>query len=84
MLKLDESFVPVPIAKPTGKESLVEKWIFHKLNIAATEINQALADRNFMQATNVAYNFWLYELCDVYIVSLLLSDHISGRCSRTF
>jgi hypothetical protein len=68
MLKLDESFVPEAVPKPTGNESIVEKWIFHKLNVAASEINQALVDRNFMNATNAAYNFWLYELCDVYIV----------------
>ena len=67
MLKLDESFVPEAIAK-TGKESLVEQWILHKLNIAATEINTFLEDRNFMAATTSAYNFWLYELCDIYIV----------------
>ncbi|RDB22412.1 Valine--tRNA ligase [Hypsizygus marmoreus] len=70
MLKLDESFVPEPSAKPTGKESLVEKWILHKLNIAAGEINTYLADRNFMLATTSAYNFWLYELCDVYIEAM--------------
>ncbi|TFK27106.1 valine-tRNA ligase [Coprinopsis marcescibilis] len=70
MLKLDETFVPEPLAKPTGNESLVEKWILHKLNIAATDINKALAERNFMNATNVAYNFWLYELCDVYIEAM--------------
>ncbi|KAF9039389.1 tRNA synthetases class I-domain-containing protein [Panaeolus papilionaceus] len=70
MLKLDETFVPEPTAKPTGNESLVEKWILHKLNIAATEINTQLAERNFMAATNAAYNFWLYELCDVYIEAM--------------
>ncbi|TEB35463.1 valine-tRNA ligase [Coprinellus micaceus] len=70
MLKLDETFVPEPLAKPTGNEGLVEKWIFHKLNIAATELNQALEERNFMTATNIAYNFWLYELCDVYIEAM--------------
>ncbi|KAF9447078.1 hypothetical protein P691DRAFT_776381 [Macrolepiota fuliginosa MF-IS2] len=70
MLKLDETFVPQPAVKPTGRESLVEKWILHKLNIAATEINQHLADRNFMAATTSAYNFWLYELCDVYIEAM--------------
>ncbi|KAJ7803219.1 tRNA synthetases class I-domain-containing protein [Mycena olivaceomarginata] len=67
MLKLDESFVPEPSAKPTGKESLVEQWILHKLNVAAAELNTQLAERNFMSATTAAYNFWLYELCDVYI-----------------
>lgn len=55
--------------QPTGRESLVEQWTLHKLNIAAQEINTHLADRNFMLATTSAYNFWLYELCDVYIVS---------------
>ncbi|KAG6849752.1 hypothetical protein H0H93_005550 [Arthromyces matolae] len=78
MLKLDESFVPEPTSQariitssfPTGKESLVEQWILHKLNIAATEINTQLAERNFMSATTAAYNFWLYELCDVYIEAM--------------
>lgn len=54
-----------------GEESLVEKWILHKLNFAAGEVNKYLAERNFMAATNAAYNFWLYELCDVYIVRFL-------------
>ncbi|KZT30278.1 hypothetical protein NEOLEDRAFT_1174574 [Neolentinus lepideus HHB14362 ss-1] len=67
MLKLDEEFVPLPTAKPTGKETLVEKWIFHKLNFAAQELNRYLGERNFMLATTAVYNFWLYELCDVYI-----------------
>ena len=46
----------------------MEKWILHKLNTATAEINTYLGERNFMLATNSAYNFWLYELCDVYIV----------------
>ncbi|KDQ24550.1 hypothetical protein PLEOSDRAFT_1094347 [Pleurotus ostreatus PC15] len=70
MLKLDQTFVPEALPKPTGLESLVEKWILHKLNIAAAEINKQLADRNFMNATTAAYNFWLYELCDVYIEAM--------------
>ena len=56
--------------QPTGKESLVERWILHKLNAASAEVNKQLEVRNFMAATNVLYNFWLYELCDVYIVRL--------------
>ena len=70
MLKLDNSFVPEPTAKPTGNESLVEKWIMHKLNVASRELNRALEDRNFMNATTVVYGFWLYELCDVYIEAM--------------
>lgn len=59
------------LLKPTGNESLVERWILHKLNIAAAQINTQLQERNFMAATTSAHNFWLYELCDVYIVGLL-------------
>lgn len=62
------------IVQPTGDESLVEKWILHKLNIAATELNKLLAERSFMLATTAIYNFWLYELCDVYIVSASFSS----------
>lgn len=70
MLKLDDKFVPHPTAKPTGKESLVERWILSKLNVAAEETNKQMAERNFMAATNAVYNFWLYELCDVYIEAM--------------
>ena len=47
----------------------MEQWILNKLDVAASEVNKYLAERNFMAATNSIYNFWLYELCDVYIVS---------------
>ncbi|GLB42945.1 putative class-I aminoacyl-tRNA synthetase family protein [Lyophyllum shimeji] len=83
MLKLDQSFVPEPSAKPTGRESLVEKWILHKLNVAAAEINTQLAERNFMLATTAAYNFWLYELCDVYIEAMKpMTDESASLATR--
>ncbi|ESK83669.1 valine-trna ligase [Moniliophthora roreri MCA 2997] len=83
MLKLDESFVPEPTAKPTGRESLVERWILHKLNAAATEINAQFTARNFMMATNAAYGFWLYELCDVYIEAMKpMTDESAPEATR--
>ncbi|GAA5835277.1 hypothetical protein JCM11251_006667 [Rhodosporidiobolus azoricus] len=72
MLKLEGDFVPTQSEKPTGKESLVEKWILHKLNLAAEKVNAALTERNFMSATSDAYSFWLYEICDVYIEAIKL------------
>ncbi|GAA5995048.1 valine--tRNA ligase [Rhodotorula paludigena] len=72
MLKLEGDFVPPQSEKPTGDESLVEKWILHKLNLAAEKVNQGLQDRNFMAATSDAYSFWLYEICDVYIEAIKL------------
>ncbi|KAI8580129.1 hypothetical protein K450DRAFT_238309 [Umbelopsis ramanniana AG] len=67
MMKLGDNFTPRPDTKLTGNESLADKWILHKLNKAAIETNKALEDRNFMAATNIVYNFWIYELCDVFI-----------------
>ncbi|KAF8645352.1 hypothetical protein AX16_007855 [Volvariella volvacea WC 439] len=89
MLKLDAAFVPNPLSKPTGGESLVEKWILHKLNLAAKEVNAQLEERNFMMATTAVYNFWLYELCDVYIEAMkpmtddLAPSHLKKSAQQT-
>lgn len=82
MLKFDEQFVPEPVARPTGNESLVERWILDKLNSAAEKLNRDLERRDFFEATSSVYNFWLYMLCDVYIVRrsllTLLSAALTG------
>ncbi|KAI5861848.1 tRNA synthetases class I-domain-containing protein [Durotheca rogersii] len=65
--KIDEGFVPQKTGKLTGKESLAEKWILHKMNIAAKEINESLAEREFMKSTATVYQYWYNHLCDVYI-----------------
>ncbi|KAI9698483.1 MAG: Valine--tRNA ligase, mitochondrial [Candelina mexicana] len=65
--KLEADFVPQKTGSKTGKESLAERWILHKLTVASREINQALADREFSQATNITYQYWYNHLCDVYI-----------------
>lgn len=46
----------------------MELWILQKLEHATRSINKHLEERNFMLATADAYAFWLYEICDVYIV----------------
>ena len=65
--KLDADFVPQKTAAVTGKESLAERWILHKMTTCAKEINQALADREFMRSTTYIYAYWYSQLCDVYI-----------------
>ncbi|ORY90506.1 valyl-tRNA synthetase [Syncephalastrum racemosum] len=77
MMKLGDSFKPNASAQPTGNESLADLWVLAKLNKAAKETNKCLAERNFMGATNAIYQFWLYELCDVYI------EHIKPVCDGT-
>ena len=61
------NFVPNKTSKPTGKESLVEKWLLHKLNGAAATVNAKLESRDFADASTAAYSFFLYDLCDVFI-----------------
>ena len=65
--KLDADFAPPPKPGTTGKETLAERWILHKLTVAARDINTALAEREFSVATNAMYLFWYGQLCDVYI-----------------
>jgi len=64
---LPTGYTPPVNAGKTGKESLPERWILHKLTHAAKKVNEALAAREFSQSTQAAHNYWLYELCDVYI-----------------
>ena len=74
--KLDADFVPPEHATKTGQETLAERWILHKLTIAANDINGALAEREFSTATSIVYQFWYSQLCDVYIENSksLISD----------
>ncbi|KAG5518928.1 hypothetical protein PMAC_002459 [Pneumocystis sp. 'macacae'] len=69
LLKLGTDFVPNSKDYKSGNETLVERWILHKYTKTAQELNTALEEKNFYNATNVIYNFWLYEFCDIYIES---------------
>ena len=64
---LPQDYTPPAKGGKTGKESLPERWILHKLTYVAKRVNQTLEEREFSQATQATYQFWLYELCDVYI-----------------
>ena len=47
--------------------TLMDKWILSKLALTADQCHQGFVNYNFPQATSALYNFWLYELCDVYL-----------------
>ena len=64
---LPADFTPDAKGGKTGKEGLAERWILHKLNTAVKEVNENLTSREFSRATQASHNYWLYELCDVYI-----------------
>src|SRR5262249_50245006 len=65
--KLEEGFVPAKTGRLTGRESLAERWILHMMSIAAKEINEALAEREFMRSSIIVYQYWYSHLCDVFI-----------------
>lgn len=66
LMRLGPDFVPAPTEGLSGNESLVEKWILHKLSHAAKTVNEALDKRDFLTSTSAIYEFW-YLVCDVYI-----------------
>lgn len=48
-------------------ESFLNSWILCKLNKAIRLVNDNFEKYTLGEATNAFYNFWLYELCDVYL-----------------
>ncbi|OUT20520.1 valine-tRNA ligase, mitochondrial [Pichia kudriavzevii] len=67
LMRLGEDYQPPAKEGLSGKESLVEKWILHKLTKTAEKVNASIEARDFYETTQAIYNFWLYDLCDVYI-----------------
>ncbi|KAJ5818227.1 valine--tRNA ligase [Penicillium riverlandense] len=65
--KLGDDFKPQATPSKTGHESLSERWILHKLNVAAKEMNEALEAREFSVAASLSYQYWYGQLCDVFI-----------------
>lgn len=63
---LPKDFAPAKSGIVRGK-TLAERWILHKMNSCARDLNTALADREFSKATLIIYRYWYNELCDVYI-----------------
>ena len=48
----------------------MDRWILIKLSLAIRTSNEALEQYNFQEVTTAIYNFWLYDLCDVYLVRI--------------
>lgn len=70
--KIGDDYTPPTKGTKMSKKSLAERWILHKLTVAAKHINQALADREFSKSTQIVYHYWYDNLCDVFIVSISL------------
>lgn len=47
----------------------MDVWIMSRLSLAVELSNTGFENFDFQSATTACYNFWLYELCDWYLVS---------------
>lgn len=68
LMNLGADYAPLPSADPTGQESIMEKWILSRLHAAVKEADDGWKVFDLSRCTTAIYNFWLYELCDVYLV----------------
>lgn len=48
----------------------MDRWILSRLAVATEACNAGFEVYDFPQITTAIYNFWLYELCDVYLEAL--------------
>lgn len=49
------------------KQNFLNSWILGKMNKMVKEVNQSFEKFTLGEAANNFYNFWLYDLCDVYL-----------------
>uniref|UniRef100_A0AAQ5ZXB7 Valine--tRNA ligase n=1 Tax=Amphiprion ocellaris TaxID=80972 RepID=A0AAQ5ZXB7_AMPOC len=64
MKTLGDNFVPLE------KESVSDRWILSRLSAAVGLCDAGFKAYDFPGITTAIYNFWLYELCDVYLESV--------------
>lgn len=65
MLYYDTFFSSI---KLSGGEGAVERWVMSRLTAAVDQCNDGFKTYDFPAITTAIYNFWLYELCDVFLV----------------
>lgn len=54
----------------TGAESNIDRWILSRLANCIDVSNKGFEKYEFAQTTSACYEFWLYDLCDVYLECL--------------
>lgn len=47
----------------------MDRWILSRLATAVEASNNGFSTYEFNNSTAALYSFWLYDLCDVYLVS---------------
>ena len=70
LMNFGPNFVPNATNELTGNESQLDLWLLSKVATATDSSNKGFETYDFPQSTTACYNFWLYELCDVYLECL--------------
>uniref|UniRef100_A0A5S6QX45 Valine--tRNA ligase n=1 Tax=Trichuris muris TaxID=70415 RepID=A0A5S6QX45_TRIMR len=82
LMTLGEEFKPEETFKLSGSETMVDQWILSRLSTAVHLCNEGFESYEFSKVATACHNFWLYELCDVYLESIkpvMLSGSESSR-----
>ena len=59
----------------------MDQWILSRLTEAVESCNKGFEKYDFPMITTAIYNFWLYELCDIYLVSYLFQlEQVLMKC----
>jgi len=65
--KFTENFKYEPAHLNFNDLNLLDQWILNRLNFCTIEMNKYLQEYKFGELTIAFHNFWLYELCDIYL-----------------
>ncbi|XP_069775606.1 valine--tRNA ligase isoform X2 [Narcine bancroftii] len=83
---LGEGFRPESTVQRQSGESLIDCWILSRLSHAVELCDRGFELYDFPGVTTAIYNFWLYELCDVYLECLkpvfASTDEKAARMAR--
>lgn len=61
-----------------------DRWILSRLSAAVALCDSGFQAYDFPTITTAIYNFWLYELCDVYLVMNTYTDYTHLLLSPSF
>jgi len=71
MLNFSQDFCPHDDVDQVLEKALpMDLWILSRLSAATVVSNEGFQTYDFPKATTAIYNFWLYDLCDVYLESI--------------
>ncbi|PIO68932.1 putative valine--tRNA ligase [Teladorsagia circumcincta] len=66
MMQLGSDYHAEPF-ELSGKESIMDLWILSRAAYAVNRCNAGMEAYSFTQVTTTLYDFWLYDLCDIYL-----------------